>query len=122
MLDDSDHSLFASDSDTDLHEMLQQEKRTLQTSSVATETGLTWEQRRERWLSSGQLTSAQLNKRWARGQVPLDEQEMVEVYKNLVVRGRPLKKGLNLGQALKVVHAGWKWEGLYERVLSGGAP
>lgn len=44
------------------------------------------------------------------------------VYRNLVVYGKSLKRGINLSDGIKVIHAGWEQSKMYERVANGGVP
>lgn len=132
-LDDSDEAvdqMFDSSpatSGADLHTMLQAERKVvenIQRSNPETSTELSWEARRAQWLASGDKKN--LNRRREQGKlVHLDNYHpdmYLEIYRNLVVKGRVLRKGLNMEDAFKVIHKGWAADGMYDRIANGGAP
>lgn len=132
-LDDSDEAvdrMFDSASEKtaggDLHSMIQTEKKVIEDKKPPgmEEGGLSWGQRRIQWLQPG--IGVEVKKRQDRGKlVHLDNyhQDMyLEIYKNLVVKGRSLRRGLNMEDGFKVIHRGWEADGMYDRIAKGGAP
>lgn len=129
-LDDSDEAVDKmfdgsnSASGGDLHSMIQKEKKIMDDKKSPLPYRGTWEERRDQWLRP--VNESQLKKRQERGKlVHLDNyhQDMyLEIYKNLIVKGRTLRQGLNMEDAFKVIHRGWEADGMYDRIAKGGAP
>ena len=84
-----------------------------------------WEINRSEWLKPtipvNQLTKRKNDKHLAEIAQTNDE-VYLNVYKNLIVYGKPLKKGINLSEAIKCIYIGWDNDNMFERVKNGGIP
>jgi hypothetical protein len=84
-----------------------------------------WEERRQRWLTPTMPKETYVKRKQTRTLARLSDQGnevYVNVYRNLVVDGRPLKRGINLTEGIKVIYSGWENDRMFERVANGGAP
>lgn len=83
-----------------------------------------WEEQRKKWLTPTNNIK-DISKRQRKNRLSnLDcgDDMHVEVYRNLVLRGRTLKKGISMTDTFNVINAGWEADDMYERVRKGGVP
>lgn len=84
-----------------------------------------WEKQRIEWLEPTVPASEITRRKQCNALHRLsstNDDVYVGIYKNLVVYGKPLKKGLNMTDGFKVIYAGWESTKMFERVANGGVP
>lgn len=93
--------------------------------SPATNGPALWEIQREEWLTPTVPKSEYEKRKHANSLAKLadsNENVYLGVYRNLVVRNKPLKRGINMVDGFKVIYHGWESSKMFERVASGGVP
>lgn len=75
-----------------------------------------WRYRRAKWLEP---TPAGSQRHLAPPLAPAPKEQYVKIYTQLVDKGRPLKHGLNLGDVVTVINAGWVAEERWDRAAKG---
>lgn len=84
-----------------------------------------WEEQRAQWLKPT-VPKVEYQKRkqtHSLGKLAeYNDDVYLSVYRNLVVYGKPLKRGLNMEDGFRVVYTGWESTRMFERVAKGGAP
>lgn len=83
-----------------------------------------WEKQREEWLTPT-YSIAEIDERKRLHSLAYltsnpDENIYQNIYRNLVIHGKPLKCGLNMADGFKVIHQGWENTNMFERVARGG--
>jgi hypothetical protein len=86
---------------------------------------LLWEQQRTKWLTPT-IPKGDISKRKHSHNLgklaEYNDDVYLGVYRNLVVIGKPLKRGLNMQDGFKVIYTGWESTKMFERVANGGVP
>lgn len=84
-----------------------------------------WDKQRQDWLRQTQSDDQIAARKESNSLDRLTAQHddvYINIYRNLVQQGRPLKKGINMIDAFKVIHCGWEHTKMYERIAEGGIP
>ncbi|TID24590.1 hypothetical protein CANINC_003062 [Pichia inconspicua] len=84
-----------------------------------------WDKQRQDWLKKTQ-TDEQIALRKSKNSLnrltSQYDDVYINIYRNLVQQGRPLKKGINMIDGFKIINAGWEQNKMYERIADGGVP
>ncbi|CAN3373550.1 hypothetical protein DIURU_000639 [Diutina rugosa] len=75
-----------------------------------------WHYRRAKWLDPSPAAARRVA---APALAPAPKEQYVKIYTQLVDKGRPLKQGLNLGDVVTVINAGWVAEERWDRAAKG---
>lgn len=84
-----------------------------------------WDQQRQEWLKQTQTNEQIVARREINSLNKLTSHHddvYLNIYRNLVQQGKPLKKGINMTDGFKVIHDGWEHTKMFERVMNGGVP